>query len=428
MTGAQDKNQETSYQAAAVAPRASAKPPPRDYHDLFAGNESDTSPAAKSGYSPQKENRGLKAKSANPPPRDYHDLFVGNESDASPVANTKTSSPQKSDKTTTSGLHAPKGGAGKHFLPSRLFEADNSEPGAPGTPEVPQEKFIKPHPKKFNHFDFNGENEDDTAKPIQIRPKTKHQSQWDFEDFMTPEKVPQKIRDQDVRHFGWSDDEPNLDSPVKQPKVIRPRPDSKANFEFKDDGTPASGRRPGHPRGQSANNGMSLYRNNVINDSDRSSSPEKKSHPLSTVTNLQERRKDLDPQFSLTDDSPADHSSKGNNKPVPESRNKAVKMMDAQWEASDESPRPSHKPQNSNGENTEYSILSSRDQGDYSSTSNRNFGIKTGGDGMGGKKGTGRTWGFGSERDEDGQAGANRGKVKAGKKQQAPKENTFWDF
>lgn len=422
--GPRDENQEAPRQPAAVPPRASAKPPPRDYHELFASNENDILSKENPAFSPQKENRGLKAQSANPPPRDYHDLFVGNDSDASPGADTKNSSPQKGNKITTAGPIPKKGGAGKHCLPSRLFEATDTEPGSPGTL---QEKYIKPHPQKFNHFDFDEDKQDDKTRPVQTRPKTKHQSQWDFEGFMTPEKVPQKIRDQDVRHFGWSDDEPNIDSPIKLPTVVQPRPDSKANFEFKDDGTPASGRRPaGYPRAQGLKDGMGLYRNNVINDPDRSSSPEKNSHPLATVTNLPERRKELDPQFSLADDSPINTSLGGTNKPVPGTRIRAVRMMDSQWEASDESPKPIHHTQAS--DNANHGGLSSRDKGGYSSTSNRNSRIKTGGDGMGGKKGAGRTWGFGSESDEDGPGGANSGKFQAGRKQQAPKENSFWDF
>lgn len=421
-----DRNQETLYQPTVISSRASAKPPQRDYQDLFASHGSDPSPEEQPGSSPQKGNRGLKAQSANPPPREYHELFVGDESDASPAAKAKNPSPQKENKMMTPGSIAPKGGAGKHFLPSRLFETGDSQPGAPGTPEYSKENHIKPHPKKFNHFDFDENSEDNKREPAQSRPNTKHQAQWDFKDFMTPEQVPQKIRDQDVRHFGWGDDEPNHDSPIKHPNMQQPRPDSKANFEFRDDGTPAGGRRPlGHPRGQSAKNGMDLYRNHVIDDLDQNSNPEKKSHPLSTVTNLPEQRKGLDPHFSMADDSPTNNSSNRTSKPVPEARAKAVKMMNAQWETSDESPRPNHKTQNSDG--ADYGGLSLRDKGDYSSTNNRNNGIKTGGDGMGGKKGAERTWGIGSESDEDGKGRANISKFQPSRRQQAPKENSLWD-
>lgn len=419
-----DTNNLPSHQPATVATRLSAKPPPRDYHDLFAGNESDGSSAANvKNSSPQKENRGLKAQTANPPPRDYHDLFVGNESDASPV-HTKQLSPQK-DKTSTP--IAPKGGYGKNFQPSRLFETENAQPGTPGTPVEPPEKFYKPHPDKYNHFELGASNEDAAkGRKLPPRPKSKHQSQWDFEDFMTPDKVPQKIRDQDIRHFGWSDDEPNMDSPIKHPKVVQARPDARTHFNFQDEVTPAGDRSPAiHPRGQGNNKGLGLYKNDLFEDPQRSPSPEKKHHPLSTVTNLKDRHKDFDPHFAMTDHSPGDSELNGTNKPVPESRSKAVKMMDAQWEASDRSPGPVTKNQALHHPDSGSAFT---DKENYTGANNRHVGVKSGGDGMGGKKGAGRNWGFGDESDEDGVGGINGGRFQAGKKQQAPKDNAFWDF
>lgn len=411
-----DTNNLPSHQPAAVATRISAKPPPRDYQDLFASNESDGLSADARVSSPQKENRGLKAQSAKPPPRDYSDLFVGNESENTVPGNHFTPN--------------TKGGAGKNFQPSRLFDTDNSQPGTPGTPVDPSDKFIKPHPSRYNHFELGAGNETDKGAVLP-RPKTKHQSQWDFEDFMTPEKVPQKIRDQDVRHFGWSDDEPNMDSPVKHPKVTQARPDARTHFDFQDEGTPAGDRAPAnHPRGQGNNKGgMGLYKNDLFEHSERSPSPQKKSHPLSTVTNLKDRHQDLDPHFAMTDDSPGDAGLNGTNKPIPESRSKAVKMMEAQWEASDRSLGPPAKTQAFHN-NADRSRSASTDKENDSNAGNnsRHLGIKSGGDGMGGKKGAGRSWGFGDESDEDGQGGINGGKFRAGKKQQAPKDSAFWDF
>lgn len=423
----QDTNRETSHHPTAVAPRVSAKPPPRDYQDLFASSESDSLPAADvRASSPQKGGKGSKAQSAKPPPRDYHDLFVGNESDASPAAKSKQLSPQKENRPITPGAIAPKGGSGKNFQPSRLFENDSSQPGTPGTPA--EGKFIKPDPNKYNHFELGEGNEDaTTARPIPTRPKTKHQTQWDFEDFMTPEKVTQKIRGQDVRHFGWSDDEPNMESPVKQPKVHQPRPDARQHFEFQDDGTPAGDRRPaGHPRGQGAIKGIGLYKNDLFNAAERSPerSPERKSHPLATVTNVKDRRKDFDPHFTMND-SPVDTGANGGTKPVPEARTKAVKMMDAQWEATDHSPGAPSQHQHLN--HHDHDRPASRDQENFAGA-DRHVGVKSGGDGMGGKKGAGRSWGFGDESDEDGEGGVNGGKFQAVKRQQAPVDHTVWDF
>jgi hypothetical protein len=95
--GPRDTIQETSHPAA-IAPRASAKPPPRDYHDLFVGQESDSS------------------------------------------------RPRHPDRTPAEGEQnwnaiAPKGGAGKHYQPSRLFEDELTQPGTPGSPQQSPDRF-----------------------------------------------------------------------------------------------------------------------------------------------------------------------------------------------------------------------------------------------------------------------------------------------
>lgn len=419
--------QESSHYPAVVPPRTSAKPPPRDYHDIFAGNDQDSSPAASGRRnSPSKENRSQKAQSANPPARDYHDLFVGGGSDP-PISHGKSSSPQKENPSIPPGVIAPKGGSGKHYQPSRLFESENGQAGAPGTPNQSPGKSIKPDPKKYNHFDL-GEVQEAAGPepPYAIRPKSKHGSQWGFEDFMTPAKVPQKIRGQDVRHFGLGEDDPHVESPAKQPRVVQPRPDAKTHFEFQDDGTPGADRRPaGHPRGQGPHNGMGLYRDNVIEGSDRASSPGKKSHPLATVANPKDHRKNFDPHFSMGDDSPVGKSSNGTNKLAVDPRHMA-QTMDAPWGTSADGPEPSSKHAGAHGQaRGMHGFLGEEND---SGAGKGVVGIKTGGDGMGGKRGTGRTWGFGSESDEDGEGGANGGKFRAGKKQQAPQETTLWDF
>ena len=405
---------EQDGQTQAVAPRAaaSAKPPPRDYHDLFVGNDLDNSPAAKGvrGAAFQKENQSMrppppKARTAKPPPRDYHDLFVGNDSDSSPVAaKGKLASPQKeitSPNFPGDKAIAPKGGAGKNYYPSRLFDPEVDEPDAQLSP-------YKPHPKKYEHFDF-GDGED--GPKAENRPKTKHQSQWDFEDFVTPVK-PNKIRDQDKRHFGWEDDELVMDSPTKHPNVAKARPDADPHFEFQDDGAPAGDRRPpGHPRGAAGARNTGLYQNNLFNE-EAALSPEKASKPLAPVTNLADRRKDFDPHFEYTDDPSADANEP--RKPIPEARAKVVKDLGANWEVTDQSPSQSQSQRNAEAEGG--------DKENISTGGKFTKGIKSGGDGMGGKKGQGRSWGFGSD------SGDEKETFRAAKRQQAPKENTLWDF
>ena len=343
-----------------------------------------------------------KAQSAKPPPRDYHDLFVGNESDASPASvKGKGISPQKD--VLSPGPIAPKGGAGKNYQPSRLFDTEEENPGTPGSPS---KSAYKPHPTKYDHFAFgNGED----GPEIQARPKSKHQNQWDFEDFSTPVK-PNKIRDQDKRHFGWEDDELVMDSPNKHPNVPKPRPDANPHFEFQDDGTPAGERRPaGQPRGAGNIRTTGLYQNNLFDEGEYES-PEKAKKPLATVTNLQERRKDFDPQFEYTDSPSADRRNE-NNKPISDARAKVVKDLGANWEASDQSPASQPKT-NAEAAGDKENVR----RGDH------HIGIKSGGDGMGGKKGAVRSWGFGSD------SGDEEETFRAGKKQQAPKENHLWDF
>lgn len=392
---------EVTITSKAVSPRKNVTGDPHASLSLFGPRETQESTHTQPGIAPRA--------SAKPPPRDYHDLFVGNDSDVSaastPASKTRTASPHKENHPAPI---AAKGGAGKNFQPSRLFDTDNEVPGSPGTPQQSPDKYIKPHPTKYNHFDFADGSDEPSQKPSALparpalpdRPKSKHGAQWDFEDFSTPEKVAQKVRGQDVRHFGWGDDDVNMESPAKNPKVDKARPDAQTHFDFQVVSTPAGDKRPvGHPRGHGQNNGLGLYQNNVY-DEDRSASPEKKgSHqPLSTVTNLKDRRKDFAPHFSMGDHSPA------SGPPPPATHQSATTNSNALTQKEN------------------YTI------GGGGGKMMTNMGIKTGGDGMGGKKGAGRNWGFGDESDGDGVGEKNGGRFLAGKKQLAPKEESFWDY
>lgn len=457
---------DTNQVAVTTKPSSQSKNVTRDPHAslaLFAPREEEDDSSAPAAVAPRA--------SAKPPPRDYHDLFVGNESDASPVSKEKIASSQKENM--TPGPIAPKGGAGKNYQPSRLFETDNSQPGTPGMPIESSGKYIKPDPNKYNHFEFGDGNE--TQKPTAARPKSKHQNNWDFADFMTPDKVPTKVRGQDIRHFGWSDNGPVMDSPAKHPAVAKARPDADTNFQLQDDVTPAGERRPGRSHGQGDLKGFGMYQNNVYDESDLPPSPEKKGQPLA---NLKDRRKNSDPHFGITDDSPS-QSATVNKQPMPEARAKVIQQMGAQWEASDQLPGPhlTSKIEDvihpifgdkenilSGGGNRHVGIKSGGDgmggkkgagrswgfeddspgpqaasknrinqiSGDKENISNefvkKHVGIKNGGDGMGGKSGAGRSWGFGDDSDEDGIGGMNGGKFQASKIQQAPKDSGFWDF
>ncbi|PGH03354.1 hypothetical protein GX51_04085 [Blastomyces parvus] len=256
-------------------------------------------------HSPPPEERPVSVASrgsAKPPPRDLGELFVGDDVESTPTK--KSSHPARPD-----DVIAPKAGAGQMYRASRLFMDDIEEKQVEQEDKVTSGK--KPHAKKYNHFEFGetphprsttkpqapGHFEFGEAEPPKLRqdipkqenpfefgepdPKSiqnylplrphskKHLSQWDFEDFATPEKPRQKVQPQNMRHFGWSDDEGDTaDSPPKQRRAPQPRRDAETHFEIRDDGTPLAREqnRPIHPRGNAHNKGLGLYEDNIFED------------------------------------------------------------------------------------------------------------------------------------------------------------------
>jgi hypothetical protein len=285
-----------------IAPRASAKPAERDYSELFAAGHEDNEPNKDGSSSPKK----------------FYEQVI-----------------------------APKGGGASKYQPSRLFDVDASE-GLPAR--------YKSNPAKYNHFDLGESAEHDhfqhpnaaLTKNVPLRAKTnKHMSQWGFEDSMTPEKVRHRVRGQDVRHFGWSDDEGEKDeSPAKQAKAVQPRRDAEAHFELKDNGAPNAGQYPPETRtkGHAYNTGMGLYQNNLYDDGVNDTNPTHEKEPLSAVTTNVGRTKDFDNHWSMSDTSPAANDKINNeNRPLAGDRKKAIRTMDASWESYDQSPDQSKK-------------------------------------------------------------------------------------
>lgn len=152
--------------------------------------------------------------SAKPPPRDYGDLFASGE----------TAAEQSTSPTKYRENHL-KGGAGTNFTTNRLFdEKPEQSVKAVGT-------SIKTNPDKFNHFEMND------APITKARGPTKanlNASQWDFADFSTPIKKPTIKRGQDARHFGWGDDEGDTADPPADNHIAKARPDAKSQFAFDD--------------------------------------------------------------------------------------------------------------------------------------------------------------------------------------------------
>jgi len=221
------------------------------------------------------------------------------------------------------------------------------------------------------------------------------------------------MRSQDVRH--WSTEEDGAqETPVKKPVVPKPRRDAETHFELQDDGLPSNEPRPaGRPRGTMHNTGLGLYKNHLVTDDGSEPAEDPDPRALGNITNLKDRSKTFAPHFSMADDSPRQGSPPKHASHISEDRQKAVKMMEANWSAYDDS--PSQK-ENSNPSRNVAS-KENRENGP-------NHRIVIAGDGMGNRKG-GRGWSIGDESDEE-QAQAP---PPPGKKQgPQTKASSFWDF
>ncbi|KAI0882700.1 uncharacterized protein GGS22DRAFT_39501 [Annulohypoxylon maeteangense] len=304
---------------------------------------------------------------ARPRQRDFTEI-LGDEPVESPSRG-RSESPSKAI--------APKAGTDKKFQPSRLFEDEDvvEESNLPDAVASPS-RFIRPNPKKYSHFDF-ADDPEEFPQAIDPNPKTKHSSQWCFDDFNTPHKAkPSKVlQKQNVRHWG-NDDDQVQESPVRKVAPVKPRRDAETHFEFVDDGTPTGEARAARPRGATHNNGLGLYKNNLYSEDGSEAVNGEEPRALGAITNLKDRGRDFEAHWQMTD-SPGQPSPKP---PVGEDRKKVMKMMDASWSNFDQSSgqkenKPIPQRSGTNGER----------------------GIHIGGDGMGGGKGTNRNWLFGDE-------------------------------
>ncbi|ETN44295.1 uncharacterized protein HMPREF1541_10475 [Cyphellophora europaea CBS 101466] len=169
--------------------------------------------------------------SARPPPREMSELFAAGHEDHE---NTPKGSPKKA---IPFNAVAPKGAGSQKFGDIRVFDGQHSK----------EDKIYRTNPARYDHFDIGDADENDPMqhksglnrekRSVPMRAKTdKGGSQWDFIDFVTPAKVNQKIREQDK--VNWNYDEESMNqSPGKggQQKIRR---DDETHFELKDDGTP----------------------------------------------------------------------------------------------------------------------------------------------------------------------------------------------
>ncbi|KAA8573824.1 hypothetical protein EYC84_005379 [Monilinia fructicola] len=192
--------------------------------------------------------------SAKPVPRDYHDLFVGKNADNSSTLENDPSPPKAGSKA----------GAAKKFAPSRLFDANEDQSTSDGrAQEKSKDLMYRPNPARYEHFDFTDAPEEEEP----IRPATgkggkgQHQSQWTFDDFQTPQKV---VPTKGPRAAEFK-------------KAEKPRKDAQTHFEFQDESTPQHERRiVGRPRGQGHNNGLGLYKDILFDDNGNETPASKK--------------------------------------------------------------------------------------------------------------------------------------------------------
>ncbi|PHH74074.1 hypothetical protein CDD82_5116 [Ophiocordyceps australis] len=330
-----------------------------------------------------------------------------------------------------------KAGFGKNQQPMRIFDGHehyieqdedenlNTKSGKP---------HIRPDPRKYHHFDFvDGSDAKDKPRPgmsLDERPRSKHDSQWSFDDFVTPQKPkPSKtFRHQDIRHW---DVEPSKSDEVEKP-TARARRDAETHFEFQDDGerVPRQPRPGAKPRGAVHNEGLGLYKNNLFNQEPPTPGPKR---ALGNITNLKDRTKDFDAHFAMTDDSPSQETHKVHN--IPEGRMKAVKMMDANWANYDQSPAAELKENQSQPKgNSRIHIAGDGMGGKKGAEKDWLHGgeggdkerIHIAGDGMGGKKGTNRDWLYGDGDNDDDEAPKAPLSRRPGPAQAV--QSTLWDM
>lgn len=156
--------------------------------------------------------------SAKPAPRDYGDLFVGEETSAS---SHRSSSPTKIEG------RAIKAGSGKNVSGNRLF--DEEELDANATPAAK-----KTYQQKYDHFAFGNGEDAKAERPNSTRSSRKSQATFSFEDFATPPKVTEKNKPDYERHWGADVDERNNNnsSPAEAKENARPpRQSAKGEME-----------------------------------------------------------------------------------------------------------------------------------------------------------------------------------------------------
>ncbi|KAL6873108.1 hypothetical protein J3F83DRAFT_601446 [Trichoderma novae-zelandiae] len=320
--------------------------------------------------------------------------------------------PQHWDDDQRRSMSPHKANAGKNVQPIRIFDGQQQPEEDSDDGEKPQ-KYIRAHPAKYQHFalgDGSEESEDSqpaAAQPRAPRPKSKHDSQWSFDDFTTPVKA------KAGRGQGTNPDARNWDAGEMQAETVKApagkaqagkaRRDAETHFELQDDGElpPAERRIAIRTRGPAHNESQSIYKNDLF---ERNAEEAPSGRALGNITNVsKDRGKDFDPHFAMTDDSPAPGPAR---QPVPENRQKAVTMMNANWTLADESP-----------------AAQKENRAQPAKSPQPDAKIHVAGDGMGGKKGAQRDFLYGGD-----DAAEPHKQLISRKATNGTQKSSFWDL
>ncbi|KAJ5971328.1 Nucleic acid-binding OB-fold [Penicillium vulpinum] len=276
--------------------------------------------------------------SARPATRNFSDIFL--KDDDMPDSPSKSRRAPRVDEDEETARTGPVD-EDRHFYKSvpgkyNHFEIGGEEEARAG-PVDEDRHFYKSIPGKYNHFEIGGDNSNREVKAEVKQAKTPHSTHWDFDDIETPVKGSRAPRGEEVRHFGFGDNEEGTGSPQAKPNATKPRRDADRHFEMTDEESEDDGRIISSFGGR----GKRLYENRLFDDNGQPelSEREKKSEPLATGGNVVSRNKNFVSQFELADKSPAAKE----NKPT-QNHDQHNKMMESHWDNYDEqSPLPTQK-------------------------------------------------------------------------------------
>lgn len=308
-----------------------------------------------------------------------------------------------------------KAGQGRNYQPMRIFDGQEDQELDDSPKPRPNSQFIRPDPRKYNHFDFvDGSDPNDAPKPgvsVDNRPKSKHDSQWSFDDFQTPVKhKPSKaIRHQDVRHWGIDSESPANQKQTPAQFTAKGRRDAEAHFELQDDGEQVPRQERPRPKGAVQNEAMGLYKNQLF-DQDNADAPSDRT--LGNITNLAHRGKDFDAHWEMRDESPMQNKENTRLSGAQETGRIHIAGdgmggragTNRDWLYGDDSENLPTKKPTGRGKDFE-SHWELRDEDSPKPTKTANAGntgrIHIAGDGMGGRAGTNRDWLYGGEGEDE---------------------------